>query len=117
MSKRTEPKHGANEWVLHGRRCRCALLNQGVKLIQVNRLYQVMLESCLVAFADIVFHPETGESDREVRFRGELLHQMDSIAIGQSQIADEHVKLLLRAQIDGRLKIEGRLHMIAAPPK
>src|SRR5438094_8066207 len=110
MSKRTEPKHSANEWVLHGRRCRCALLNQGVKLVQVNRLYQVMLESRLVAFTNIVFHPETGEGDRQKRFRSELLHQMDSIAIGQSQIADQHVKLLLRAEIDGRLKIERRLH-------
>ena len=98
MSKRTEPKHSANEWVLHGRRCRCALLNQGVKLVQVNRLYQVMLESCLVAFTDIVFHPETGESNSQKRLRGvELLHQINSIAIRQSQVADEHVELFLRA--------------------
>src|SRR5207249_5737734 len=98
MSKRTEPKHSANEWVLHGRRCRCAILNQGVELIQVNRLYQVMLESCLVAFTDIVFHPETGESDCQKRPRGvELLHQIDPSSIRQSQIADEHVELLLCA--------------------
>src|SRR6266853_569821 len=85
---------------LRGRQYRCALLNQGVQLIQVNRLYQVMLESCLVAFADIVFHPETGESNSQERLHGvELLHQIDSTSIGQSQIADEHVKLLLRAQI------------------
>ena len=36
---------------------------------------------------------------------------------GHAQIADQHVKLLLRAEIDGRLKIERRLHMIAAPTK
>ena len=45
-----------------------AFLNEGVELVQVDRFYQVMLETCLAAFADILFHPETGESNSERRF-------------------------------------------------
>src|SRR5215831_18677923 len=77
-----------------------------------------MLESCLVAFTDIVFHAETGKSNCEKRLRGvELLHQIDPSSIWQSQVANEHVKLLVRAEIERRFTIERRLHVIAAPPE
>jgi hypothetical protein len=56
-----------------GQRCG-AFLNEGVELVQVDRFYQVMLETHLAAFADILFHPEAGKSDSKRRFRGELLY-------------------------------------------
>ena len=45
-----------------------AFLNEGVELVQVDRFYQVMLEAYLAAFADILFHPKTGESNSESGF-------------------------------------------------
>ena len=43
-------------------RQRCGpFLNEGVELVQVDRFYQVMVETCLAAFADIFFHSETSE--------------------------------------------------------
>jgi hypothetical protein len=64
-------------------RQRCGpFLNEGIELVQIDRFYQMMLKTCLAAFADVLFHPETGKSDSERRFRGELLYQVDSIPIG-----------------------------------
>ena len=57
-------------------------LNEGVQLVQVDRFYQVMMETYLAAFADILFHSETSESNSERRFRNELLDQIYSTPIG-----------------------------------
>ena len=43
-------------------------LNQRIELVQVDRFYKVMLETDLATSADILFHPETGESNSERRF-------------------------------------------------
>src|SRR6266513_3643864 len=78
----------------------------------------MMLESRLITFADIILHSKTGKSNSEKRPRGvQRLHQLDSAAIGQPKIANEHVKFLLRAQIACGLNVASRLHIIATPPK
>src|SRR4029077_14752233 len=67
---------------LDGRQ-RCGpLLNEGVELVEIDRFYQVMVETCLAALADILFHSETSESNSERRFRDELLDQIYSTPIG-----------------------------------
>src|SRR4051794_17959047 len=76
-----------------------------------------MVKTYLAASADILFHSETSESNAERRFRDELLDQIYSTSIWQTQIADEHVKFLIRAELDGRLKSECRFHLITAPSK
>src|SRR5439155_23455365 len=69
-----------------------------------------MLESCLVAPTNIVFHSETRESDPQKRLLGvELLYQIDSIAIGQSQVADEHIKLLVAGRSAENSGTEGSI--------
>jgi hypothetical protein len=99
-------------------RQRCGpFLNERVELVQVDRFYQVMLKTYLAAFADILFHSETGKSNSERRFRDELLYQIDSTPIGQTQVADEDVKLVFRAELEGGLKSECRLHVVTSPPK
>ena len=57
-------------------------MDKGVEFIQVDRFYQVMVETYLAAFTDILFHSETRESNPEGRFRGELLDQIYSTPIG-----------------------------------
>src|SRR6266568_2056293 len=55
----------------------------------------------------VLFHPETRESDCHQRLIwGELSYQLDSISIGQSKIADQHIKLLICAKINRRPKIQ-----------
>ena len=54
----------------------------------------MMLESCIVTLANIGFHSKSGESNPKKRaLRVELSHQIDSVAVRQSQVADEHIKL------------------------
>src|SRR6266487_1344442 len=90
-------------------------LNEHIKLVQIDRLDEVMLESCIVTFTDIIFHSETGQSDGKERPSGrQLLNQLDSAAIGQSEIADEHLKFRFRCEFERRLKSAGRLHIISA---
>src|SRR5438132_1106157 len=84
-----------------------ALLNQRVELVEINRFYQVMLEPGLLTLTNVLFHPETRESDCHQRLIwGELSYQLDSISIGQSKIADQHIKLLICAKINRRPKIQ-----------
>jgi hypothetical protein len=42
---------------------RCALLDQRVELVEINRLDQVMLESGSLTLANILFHAEARERD------------------------------------------------------
>src|SRR5215831_14227510 len=97
-------------------RCR-SFLNQGVELVQVDRFHQVMLETCLTASADVLLHAKTGESNSKRRFRGEFLDQIDSAPVGQTEVADEHVKFLFTAKLKGGLESKCRLHLITPPPK
>ena len=77
-----------------------------------------MLESRSVTFANIFFHSETGESNSENWPLGaQRLHHIDSAAIGQTEVANEHIEFLLRTKIERRLNIDRRLHMIATPSK
>ena len=57
-----------SKWMWPRWRCCCAFLDQCIELVQVDWFYKVMLETYLAAFADILFHPETGQSDSERRF-------------------------------------------------
>ncbi len=58
----------------------------------------MMLETHFVTFANIVFHPETSEGNSEDRVLGvQHAHQIDSAAIRQTEVAYEHIKLLLPA--------------------
>ena len=67
----------------------------------------MVLESCLPTLPNIVFHSETRESNAKKRARGlQRLHQMNAIAIGQSQIANEYVKFVFCAEIERRLEIQ-----------
>src|SRR5207245_9763770 len=78
-----------------------ALLNQRVELVEINRFYQVMLEPGLLTLTNVLFHPETRESDCHQRLIwGELSYQLDSISIGQSKIADQHIKFLICSKIN-----------------
>src|SRR5262249_49152473 len=75
-----------------------------------------MLKPYLAASPDVGFHPKAGKSDSEERLLGgELPHQIDTVAIGQGEVADKHVELLLFADVEGGLKSECRLHVITAP--
>ena len=77
-----------------------------------------MLESCLATFANVLFHAKTGECNSQ---NGPVrLHpsdQIDSAAIGQPEVANEYIELILRYQIECRLNVARRLHMIATEPK
>ena len=73
---------GTSKSMWHRWRCGCAFLDQCIQLVKINWFYQVMLETYLAAFADILFHPKTGERNSERRFRDELLDQIDSTPIG-----------------------------------
>ena len=82
----------------HRWRCCCAFLDQCIQLVEINWLYQVMLKTHLATLADILFHPETGQGNSEERLLGgELPHQIDAVAIGQGEVANKHVELLLFA--------------------
>ena len=77
-----------------------------------------MLEASFVALPDIALHSETGESNSEKwSLRVQRLYQIDSAAIGQTEIADKHIKFLFRTEVARRLHVVSRLHMIAAPPE
>ena len=75
-----------------------ALLNQQIEPVKINRLDEMMMESCLATLANVILHTEACESNPDNRAcRLQFLHQIDAAAIGQRQIADEHIKLYLRA--------------------
>ena len=74
------------------------LLNQQIEPVKINRLDEMMMESCLATLANVILHTEACESNPDNRACGlQFLHQIDAAAIGQRQIADEHIKLYLRA--------------------
>ena len=57
-----------------------------------------MLESGLLASTDIVLHSKTGKGNSENGSLGpQRLHQVDAATVGQSEIANEHIKFLGRA--------------------
>src|SRR6266542_3552026 len=86
-----------HERILFGRQRRRAFLNEGIKLVQINRFDEVMPESRCMTFADTIFHSVTGQSDSEKRRLGvQLFHQINSAAVGQTKIANEHIKFFLR---------------------
>src|SRR6266852_8975973 len=77
-----------------------------------------MLEASFAALPDIALHSETGESNSEKWSLGvQRLYQIDSAAIGQTEIADKHIKFLLQTEVARRLHVVSRLHMIPAPPE
>src|SRR5207247_6211120 len=60
-----------------------AFLNEQIKLVQVDRLHEMMLKSRSKTFTDITFHPETGQGDSQKGPAGiQRLHQIDTAAIG-----------------------------------
>src|SRR6266704_147942 len=89
-----------------------------IELYHVAASGDVMLEPCLASFTNVRVHTETGERNSQnwpVGAHGS--DQIDSAPIRQSEIANEHIELLLRYQIDRRLQVTRRLHMMAAQPK
>ena len=73
-------------------------LNEQIKLVQVNRLDEMVLKSCFAAPANVLLHAKTCERDSEDRTLGlHPFYQINAAAIGQGKIADEHVKFLFGA--------------------
>ena len=64
------PQVNANRIVnhLYARQRWGPFLDEGVELVQIDRFHQVVLETYLAAFSDILFHPETSEGNSERRF-------------------------------------------------
>jgi hypothetical protein len=58
----------------------------------------VIPEAYLAASADVGFHPKASQGNSEKRLLGgELPHQIHAVAIGQGEVADKHIELLLFA--------------------
>ena len=78
----------------------------------------MMMETDVVAFAQIVFHSEAGQRDSENRvIILQLLHQIDAAAIGQTDVADQDIELFVRRRFQRGLNAMGGLDVIAAAPQ
>src|SRR2546423_8687751 len=76
----------------------------------------MMIETDLVAFAQIVFHSESGERNAENRMIiFELCQQIDSASVRQADVADEDIESFLGRGFQCGLNTVRRLDVIPAP--
>lgn len=82
--------------------------DKSLQFLKIDRFRQVMIEASVQTPPDILLHPKTTQRDaheRLPRFGG--AHNVTTVAIGQSNIANQSVKTLVLKKFDRGLDTFG----------
>ena len=90
------------------------LLEDTIQSIDVDWLDQMRDETCILCASEIFIHSITAERNAaQAVVTRELIHEVDAIAIGQSDVGDDEVELLIRGKVARRF-YRARSHDIVA---
>ena len=90
--------------------------HKSLQFLKIDRFGQVVIETGVHTAPDIFLHPETTQRDaheRLPRFGG--AHDVTTIAIGQSDVANQSVKMLVLKKPDRGLDTFGSQNFVALP--
>ena len=90
------------------------LLDGGEEAVKVDGLGQVFGEARFLALADVLVHAEAAEGDGAGgAMLADAADQIQPGAVGEAEIADDQVELLVLAEVEGLLDAGGDVDAVA----
>ena len=88
--------------------------DKSLQFLKIDRFGQVMIETGIHAAPDILFHAETTERDTHQRLpRLGRAHDVATIAVRQSDVANQSIKTLVFEKFNRGLDTLGSEHLVA----
>ena len=76
------------------------MLERAVQSVDVDRLNEMRDKACILCAREVLIHSITAERNAaQAVVTGELIHEVNAIAIGQSDVGDNEVELLIGGKV------------------